>query len=145
LAASAKLDAGALRAGGRERQRAIRGAAANNPSRGASSHQVLTGARRQRSFVAAHSNRRHKTSRFDNLAASAKLDAGALRAALVRPGRCFATVRTRALERGEAELLLSRISGADVAEDQISTSYALPSSVRSITLAALYRMVNAEG
>ena len=31
--------------------------------------------------------------------------------ALVRPGRCFATVRTRALERGEAELLLSRISG----------------------------------
>lgn len=63
----------------------------------------------------------------------------------MRPGRCFATVRTRALERGEAELLLSRISGEGLAEDQKSTSYALPPSVRSITLAALYRMVNAEG
>jgi SpoVK/Ycf46/Vps4 family AAA+-type ATPase len=65
--------------------------------------------------------------------------------ALVRPGRCFATVCTRALERGEAELLLSRISGGGVAEDQKSTSYALPPSVRSTTLAVLYRMVNAEG
>jgi ATP-dependent 26S proteasome regulatory subunit len=37
--------------------------------------------------------------------------------ALARPGRCFATVRTRALERGEAELMLSRISGGGIAED----------------------------
>jgi hypothetical protein len=65
--------------------------------------------------------------------------------ALVRPGRCFATVRTRALERREAELLLSRISGDGPADDQTGTLYALPASVRSITLAALYRMVNAEG
>jgi hypothetical protein len=56
--------------------------------------------------------------------------------ALVRPGRCFATVRTRALERSEAELLLSRIGGGGVAET-------LPANVRSITLAALYRMVAA--
>jgi len=65
--------------------------------------------------------------------------------ALVGPGRCFATVRARALERSEAELLLSRISGGGTAPDEKSTSCALPSSVRSITLAALYRMVNAEG
>jgi hypothetical protein len=64
--------------------------------------------------------------------------------ALVRPGRCFATVRTRALERSEAELLLSRISGGGAAPD-LKNSCALPSSVRSITLAALYRIVNAEG
>jgi hypothetical protein len=61
--------------------------------------------------------------------------------ALARPGRCFATVRTRALERSEAQMLLSRISGGGVAEDQ---RYTLPANVRSITLAALYRMVNAE-
>jgi ATP-dependent 26S proteasome regulatory subunit len=38
--------------------------------------------------------------------------------ALVRPGCCFATVRTRALERSEAESLLIRLSGACVREDQ---------------------------
>jgi len=65
--------------------------------------------------------------------------------ALVRPGRCFATVRTRALERSEAELLFSRISGGRAAPDQKGTSFVLPSSVRTITLAELYRMVNAEG
>jgi ATPase family associated with various cellular activities (AAA) len=61
--------------------------------------------------------------------------------ALVRPGRCFATVRTRALERSEAELLLSRIRPGGIPEDP---RYALPANVRSITLAALYRMVDAE-
>ncbi len=65
--------------------------------------------------------------------------------ALVRPGRCFATARTRALERSEADLLLSRISGGGASPDERSTSFALPSSVRSITLAALYRMLNAQG
>ena len=65
--------------------------------------------------------------------------------ALVRPGRCFATARTRALERSEAELLLYRISGGGASPDERSTSFTLPSSVRSITLAALYRMLSAEG
>jgi hypothetical protein len=63
--------------------------------------------------------------------------------ALVRPGRCFATVRTRPLERSEAESLLAKISGCNV-EDQRSTPCALPLGVRTLTLAALYRMVNAE-
>lgn len=51
--------------------------------------------------------------------------------ALVRPGRCFATLRTRALDRREAAALLARINAAA----------ALPAEMRSITLAALYRMV----
>ncbi len=55
--------------------------------------------------------------------------------ALVRPGRCFATVRTRALERGEAESLLRRLA---------ATVTTLPAGVRSITLAELYRMVEIE-
>jgi hypothetical protein len=55
--------------------------------------------------------------------------------ALVRPGRCFATVRTRALERGEAESLLRRLA---------ATVTTLPAGVRSITLAELYRLVEVE-
>ena len=51
--------------------------------------------------------------------------------ALVRPGRCFAMLRTRALDRREAEAVLGRINAAA----------ALPAEMRSITLAALYRMV----
>jgi hypothetical protein len=60
--------------------------------------------------------------------------------ALVRPGRCFATVRTRALDRSEAELLLSRISNAE-RDRAAEPTYSLSADVRSITLAALYRMV----
>jgi hypothetical protein len=63
--------------------------------------------------------------------------------ALVRPGRCFATVRTRALERSEAELLLARIAETSTVEDQKAPVVTLPSGVRSITLAAMYRLLNA--
>ena len=51
--------------------------------------------------------------------------------ALVRPGRCFATVRTRAMERLETEALLRRIGH----------ECPLPAGIRSMTLASLYRMV----
>jgi len=40
--------------------------------------------------------------------------------ALVRPGRCFATVRTRALERSEAESLLTRLSSIAVLDQWIA-------------------------
>jgi hypothetical protein len=63
--------------------------------------------------------------------------------ALVRPGRCFATVRTRALLRSEAESLLTRLNGARALHDQTASEIALPKDVRSITLAALYRLVDA--
>jgi hypothetical protein len=65
--------------------------------------------------------------------------------ALVRPGRCFATVRTRALERCEAESLLVRIAAARIERNEPASAVALPADMRSITLAALYRLVNAGG
>ena len=62
--------------------------------------------------------------------------------ALVRPGRCFATVRTRALERPEAEALHGRIVAEESQRDhRTRTDYSVPVGVRSMTLAALYRMV----
>jgi hypothetical protein len=64
--------------------------------------------------------------------------------ALVRPGRCFATVRTRALLRNEAESLLTRLNGARALHDQTASEIALPNDVRSITLAALYRLVDSQ-
>jgi len=52
--------------------------------------------------------------------------------ALVRPGRCFATVRTRALEPGEAAALAARL-GAELA---------LPAGLRTISLAAFYKLLD---
>ena len=50
---------------------------------------------------------------------------------LVRPGRSFATVRTRALNRGEALALLRRLGKTGPA--------VLPDEPRVISLAELYR------
>ena len=61
--------------------------------------------------------------------------------ALVRPGRCFATVRTRALERCEAASLLARIAK----QSEPASAVTLAADMRSITLAALYRMLDAGG
>src|SRR6202041_1742228 len=58
--------------------------------------------------------------------------------ALVRPRRCFATVRTRALERREAASLLARIAAARRARNEPASEIALSAGMRSITLAALY-------
>jgi len=65
--------------------------------------------------------------------------------ALVRPGRCFATVRTRALDRREAASLLTRIAAASVQQNRPENVVALAPDMRSITLAALYRLADAEG
>jgi ATPase family associated with various cellular activities (AAA) len=70
---------------------------------------------------------------------------GDIDAALVRPGRCFATVRTRALERGEAASLLARIAAARRERNEPVSEIALAAEMRSITLAALYRLVDAAG
>jgi len=55
--------------------------------------------------------------------------------ALVRPGRCFAVMRTRALEPGEAAALAVRL-GAD---------FLMPTGLRSISLAAFYKRVHDAG
>ena len=65
--------------------------------------------------------------------------------ALVRPGRCFATVRTRALERREAASLLARIAAAHAERHEPASAVALAAELRSITLAALYRLVDSTG
>ena len=60
-------------------------------------------------------------------------------------GRCFATVRTRALDRREAASLLTRIAAARAERNEAASAAALAADMRSITLAALYRLVDAEG
>ena len=64
---------------------------------------------------------------------------------LVRPGRCFATVRTRALDRREAISLLARITAARAEQSESANTVALAADMRSITLAALYRLVESRG
>ena len=58
--------------------------------------------------------------------------------ALVRPGRCFATLRTRNLERPEAERLLAKILGGDAAWGEA----ALPTDGRTVSLASVFRAVD---
>ena len=65
--------------------------------------------------------------------------------ALMRPARCFATVLTRALDRREAASLLTRIAAARAERNEPTSAVALAADMRSITLAALYRLVDAEG
>ncbi len=59
--------------------------------------------------------------------------------ALLRPGRCFASLRFRALERTEAERLLARLCGAESALFAQALAAALPRDTRSATLASIYR------
>ena len=59
--------------------------------------------------------------------------------ALLRPGRCFATVRTRALSRAEAMSLLERLTAGEHQAGSLRKS--LPDSASSVTLAEIYRHV----
>lgn len=61
--------------------------------------------------------------------------------ALLRPGRCFGNVRTRALSRAEAVTLVKRLGG-----DEPSTLMhkVLPEGISSVTLADLYRHLPTE-
>ena len=57
----------------------------------------------------------------------------------------IAAALERALERGEAASLLARIAAARRARNEPASEIALSAGMRSITLAALYRLVDAEG
>ena len=59
--------------------------------------------------------------------------------ALLRPGRCFANLHFRALDRQEVERLLGRLCGSDTAQIAQVLASALPSETRSSTLASIYR------
>lgn len=58
--------------------------------------------------------------------------------ALLRPGRCFASVRTRLLTREEAAALICRLL-ADEAQRQTVLSTLFPAGVRSVSVADVYR------
>jgi hypothetical protein len=61
--------------------------------------------------------------------------------ALLRPGRCFATVRTRGLTPAEATRLIERLVGSDDERRTELLRSALPEGARSFTLADLYRAI----
>lgn len=64
--------------------------------------------------------------------------------ALLRPGRCFGNVRTRALNRAEAAKLVKRLCGEnDEPCDLVRKG--LPDGVSSMTLAEVYRHFPLEG
>jgi hypothetical protein len=63
--------------------------------------------------------------------------------ALIRPGRCFAVVRTRALVREEASRLLQAMQTLSPEHTDAVLGAAFPSSASSATVAALYRAVDA--
>jgi ATPase family associated with various cellular activities (AAA) len=63
--------------------------------------------------------------------------------ALLRPGRCFANVRLRALERPEAERLLACLCGSDAAQFSRVLAAALPAEARAVTLASIYSALDA--
>lgn len=63
--------------------------------------------------------------------------------ALLRPGRCFAMLRTRALERAEALRLIDKVCAGDARHAAAVASAAAPPEARSLTLAALFRALDA--
>lgn len=63
--------------------------------------------------------------------------------ALLRPGRCFASVHMRALERGEAGRLIERLFIQEPDLHARILEAALPGEAKSATLAAIYRAIDA--
>jgi SpoVK/Ycf46/Vps4 family AAA+-type ATPase len=61
--------------------------------------------------------------------------------ALVRPGRCFAVLRTRNLERVEAQRLLATLCGGN-ARQTAAVAAALPADGRAVSLASVFRAVD---
>jgi hypothetical protein len=63
--------------------------------------------------------------------------------ALLRPGRCFGNVRTRALNHSEAAKLISQVCGGQHEIYERTLRSALPDGASSVTLAAVYRHIPA--
>jgi hypothetical protein len=59
--------------------------------------------------------------------------------ALLRPGRCFATVHTRSLTREEGARLAARLCNGDPARGQAALESAFVEGVRTASVAAIYR------
>ena len=61
--------------------------------------------------------------------------------ALVRPGRCFAVVRTRGLEREEVAQLLLKLCDGDAHRAKTLADTTLPAEGRTATLAEVFRRI----
>lgn len=59
--------------------------------------------------------------------------------ALIRPGRCFCVLRTRALTRSEAERLLCELAEMNASEREAALARVFAEGVRAATLAEIYR------
>jgi hypothetical protein len=59
--------------------------------------------------------------------------------ALLRPGRCFATVRTRSLLREEGLKLIARLCDGDLAREAAVAGDIYPEGVKAASVAAVYR------
>jgi hypothetical protein len=59
--------------------------------------------------------------------------------ALMRPGRCFATVHTRALVPAEATRLIARLCGGDADREQSALAATFPPGTKSCSVASIYR------
>jgi hypothetical protein len=59
--------------------------------------------------------------------------------ALLRPGRCFASVRTRPLTREDAERLVRRIFPEDSDRSRVALERAFPEGTRTASVASVYR------
>jgi SpoVK/Ycf46/Vps4 family AAA+-type ATPase len=64
--------------------------------------------------------------------------------ALLRPGRCFSVVHTRALDHVEARRLIERVC-IDDASCATNLAAGLPAASRGITLAAVFRLIDEYG
>lgn len=69
---------------------------------------------------------------------------GAIDEALLRPGRCFASVVVRPLVLGEVQRLALRLSADDEGLAERVVRRALPEGLRSVALAGVYRAWSAE-
>lgn len=69
---------------------------------------------------------------------------GAIDEALLRPGRCFASVVVRPLVLGEVQRLALRLSAGDEGLAERIVRRALPEGLRSVALAGVYRAWSAE-
>lgn len=59
--------------------------------------------------------------------------------ALMRPGRCFATLHTRALTPTEGTRLISRLCGGDSEREQAAFATTFPVGTKSCSVASIYR------
>ena len=60
-------------------------------------------------------------------------------AALLRPGRCFATLNHRSLTREEGAKLIGRLCGGDAGQASDAFAMSFPDGVKTSSVAAIYR------